>query len=121
MKNTIKVFGVIVLVVAIGFSMAGCSNSSNSDGSVNAVLEGNGVVWQSTILTSTGLVFKSGIVYGATGSGNSWGAFEVGTYTTTTITMNSATTAYTVSGTTLTYSGSATYTKKTGQNIIFPN
>jgi hypothetical protein len=32
MKNTIKVFGIISLVLVIGFSMAGCDNGSTGDG-----------------------------------------------------------------------------------------
>jgi hypothetical protein len=35
MKNTIKIFGIAVLVAVIGFSMAACSNSSGGGGSRN--------------------------------------------------------------------------------------
>jgi len=124
MKNTIKVFGVIALVVMIGFSMAACSNSSNSDGGGGGGgLEGNGVVWDNTLISGVGYVFKGGTLYAATILGDSWAAAKYGTYTGTTIDIpDEGTFTYTISGNTLTLTGlSGSWTKKTGQKINFLN
>jgi len=120
MKNTIKVFGVIAFAVVIGFSMAACSNSSNGDGGGGrgGGLEGDGVVWELNSSSGNGFVFKSGIVYLAYHQSNStWTAVNNGTYTSTTIHISTGTFPYTISGNTLTLSGSVSCTKKTGQTI----
>jgi len=121
-KTILRIVGIIALVAVIGFSMVSCDDSNGDKGNGGGGgLEGNGVVWQSTFLTSTGLVFKDGIVYGAVSSGDSWTAINKGTYTNTTIVFNGNTGTYTISGNTLTISDSSDgkYTKKTGQKINF--
>ena len=74
MKKTIKLLGIIALVVVIGFSMAGCSDPSGSDsGTIPAAWRGT---WTgggsntgvSIIFTSTTLRVQGGDAYFTLGS-----------------------------------------------------
>jgi len=121
MKNVVKMLGIVALVAAIGFSMAACDDSTKEKDSPNS-LEGNGVVWDSTLVPGVGIVFKDGDIYDAMDYDSmGWIATKGGTYTSTTILLNGTTHTYTISGNTLTLISPAggTWTKKTGQKITF--
>jgi hypothetical protein len=128
MKKAFKLIGIVVMLAAIGVSMAACNDDSGNPGGTvpggtnpGGSLSGSGVVWD-IYDSGGGYVFRNGTMHVAVNiGGTTWWVDNAASYkynnTHILYLDGSIFSEYSISGNTLSISGIGLMTKRTGQTL----